>query len=108
MRMASCRQADQCLYRIRRKIMAQHRRQPRPPAESFMQPEEFCAVIASLGMDKATAAEFLCIGRATSFRYAAGCAAIPFAVAELLKIMLKLGIRPSFPPDRPRRVQRAA
>jgi hypothetical protein len=93
---------------IRKTAMNDHRRRARPPSESFMQPEEFCAAIASLGLDKVTAGEFLCIGRATSFRYAGGYSAIPFAVAELLKIMLKLGIRPSFPADRPRRVQRAA
>jgi hypothetical protein len=75
----------------------------RPRAESFMRPEEYRATISELGLNTVTAAKFLCIGRSTSFRYASGHQSIPFAVAELLRLMKRLKIRPTFPPDRPRR-----
>ena len=85
--------------------MSNLRSKGRPFALSFMTPEEYCATIAELGLNKTTAAEFLCIGKATSFRYASGYA-IPFPVAELLRLMKRLKLRPGFPPDRPRRRRR--
>jgi hypothetical protein len=59
----------------------------RPVANSFMSVDEYRDIIATLGLTAETAAEFLRIDRATSFRYAGGHGSIPYATAELLRIL---------------------
>jgi hypothetical protein len=59
----------------------------RTVARSFMSVDEYRDIVATLGLTVETAADFLRIDRATSFRYAGGYQSIPYATAELLRVL---------------------
>lgn len=59
-----------------------------------MTPLQYRAAIKKLGLSQRQAATFLGVGERTSRRYAAGDFDIPEATAKLLRLMVRLGLKP--------------
>jgi hypothetical protein len=59
-----------------------------------MTPTQYKTAIARLGLSQERAGDWLGIGRRTSQGYALGEHPVPEPVAKLLRLMVKLGLRP--------------
>lgn len=59
-----------------------------------MTPKQYADAIARLGLSQRAAGAFLKIGERQSRRYIAGDARIPEAVAMLLRLIIRLDIKP--------------
>lgn len=59
-----------------------------------MTPKQYADAIEKLGLSQRGAARFLGVNERTSRRWIAGDAAVPEAVAKLLRLMIRLKIRP--------------
>lgn len=59
-----------------------------------MTPTQYAAAIERLGLSQRAAGVFLGIDERQSRRWIAGDARIPEAVAKLLRLMVKLGLKP--------------
>lgn len=55
---------------------------------------QYRAAIEKLGLSQQGAARFLCVGERTSRRWALGEARVPESVAMLLRLMIRLKIKP--------------
>jgi hypothetical protein len=64
------------------------------PAESNMTANQYRKAIEALGLSQHRAAEFLGVSPRTSQGYALGEYPVPEAIAKLLRLMLKLGLKP--------------
>ena len=69
-------------------------RSVRKPATSYMSADEFRACCDAVGLSINTTGKWLRISRRTAERYARGYSPITFAVAELLRVYLRLGLKP--------------
>lgn len=60
-----------------------------------MTPDQYRAAIAKLGLSQHRAADWLGISRRASQGYALGEARVPEPIAKLLRLMIKLGLKPN-------------
>lgn len=59
-----------------------------------MTPKQYAEAIARLDLSQRSAAKFLGIDERTSRKWIAGDARIPESAAKLLRLMVKLGLKP--------------
>lgn len=59
-----------------------------------MTPNQYATAIDRLGLTQRAAGAFLGVGERQSRRWIAGDARIPESVAKLLRLMIKLGLKP--------------
>lgn len=60
-----------------------------------MTPKQYADAIERLGLSQRAAGAFLGVEERQSRRWIAGDSAIPESVAKLLRLMIKLGIKPN-------------
>lgn len=63
-------------------------------AESNMTPKQYIEAIDKLGLSQRSAGKFLGVDERTSRRWVAGESAIPESVAKLLRLMIRLKVKP--------------
>ena len=59
-----------------------------------MTPDQYRSAIASLGLSQVKAGDFLGVDPRTSRRWASGEAEMPESAAKLLRLMIRLGLKP--------------
>lgn len=59
-----------------------------------MTPKQYAEAIERLGLSQRGAAEFLGVNERTSRHWIAGDSIVPLSVAKLLRLMIKLNVKP--------------
>jgi len=76
--------------RVRLRLHPRHE----PQGQSTMTPKQYAAAIEALGLSQRAAGAFLGVDERTSRRWVLGESAIPESVSKLLRLMVRLKLKP--------------